>query len=105
MNLINKKIKYNENYKFNIVLANMEIGSILKKHIPEVKRNPKLLKTKTKTIKINNVVLLLDEKNLFPNKKTYDRKLLTYLPKKEEKKTYWISKVQVLKQISKTNKL
>jgi pantothenate kinase len=102
MNLINKENNYNTDYLFNIVYADIEISSILNKDIPSIRKNPKLLSKKTKTQTIERTVQLLDQNNLYPNKDIHDRKLSTYIPKHDNKKTYWISKVLIHKQISKT---
>jgi hypothetical protein len=104
MNLINKN-EYAEGYEFNIVYAEIEISSILSKDIPAIRKNPKLLSKKTKTQTIKDTVQLLDQENLFPNKATHDRKLSTYINKQDKKRTYWISKVRIHKQISTTKKL
>jgi len=101
MNLINKN-EYANGYEFNIVYATIEISSILNTDISKVRKNPSLLSKKSKTQTVENTVQLLDQENLFPNKATHDRKLSTYIPKDHNKRTYWISKVHIHKQISKT---
>lgn len=106
MKLYKLKINYFDEQNFGIYICNITISFIDNKYINKIKQEPKLLNKFKQDITIDDVMLTLDQDKFIPSKEMHDRKIRSFIKKSnhklDENKTYWISNINVIKEIGET---
>jgi hypothetical protein len=108
MKLYKKELHYLDDHLFDIAICDVTISYIDTKYREAITKNPKLLPKYQKDIPLSNCLLILDKDNMIPTKSIHDRKIKTFLKENNLKidinKTYWISKINKIRDIGDTIK-